>query len=58
MGVIVIPRMSDVTHFDKPGRMRRFFVDLLFYLLALAALASLIFLASFILGFVPVAEPS
>ena len=50
--------MSDVANFDKPGRMRTLFLSLLFYLLALTALASLIFLASFILGFVPVAEPS
>jgi uncharacterized membrane protein len=50
--------VSDVTHVDTPSRSRRFLTGLLFYLLALAAFASLIFLASVILGFVPVSEPS
>jgi len=55
---IVIPRMSDGTHLETPGRMSRFLAGLLFYLLALAALAALIVLAGVALGFVPVAEPS
>jgi hypothetical protein len=49
--------MSDVTDLDKPGWMGGFLAGLLFYLLALAALAVLMLLASVILGFVPVSEP-
>ena len=54
MAVIVTPRMGD-TYFDTPGRRRRLLATLLFYLLALAALAMLIVLAGVALGFVPVA---
>ena len=38
--------------------MRRFLEPLLFYLLALAALAVLVFLAGVVLGIVPVSEPA
>jgi hypothetical protein len=51
-------RMNDAAHLDTPGRIRRFLAALLFYLLPLAALATLIFLASVILGFLPVSDPS
>jgi hypothetical protein len=50
--------MSDGTHLETPGRMGRVLAGLLFYLLALAALAALFVLAGVALGFVPVAEPS
>jgi len=50
--------MSDVTYFDPPGPRRKFLANLLFCLLALAALAMLIVLAGVALGFVPVAESS
>lgn len=50
--------MSDFTRLDAPGPMRTFLASLSFYLIALAALAVLIFLAGVVLGFVPVSDPA
>jgi len=47
--------MSDVPHLDAPGTMRRL-EPVLFYLVALVALAVLVFIAAVILGVVPVSE--
>ena len=53
---VIVIRMSDATHLDAPGPIRRFLEGPLFYLVVLAALAVLIFLAGVILGVVPVSE--